>query len=93
MAPGALAGAAVGATSGGAITGATAQYANAAAKAAAEQEKSQHCLCAASPAANDYQTALEDISELSEQFIQDIGTDDRAVHQADGCDHRQRDFC
>ena len=30
--------------------------------------------CAASPAAMTIKTALEDISELSEQFIQDIGT-------------------
>ena len=55
------------------LVGATAQYANAAAKAAAEQEKFNTALRGLT-SGNDYQTALEDISELSEQFIQDIGT-------------------
>ena len=69
--PGALAGAAVGATL--ELVGATAQYANAAAKAAAEQEKFNTALRGIT-SGSDYQKALEDISELSEQFIQDIGT-------------------
>ena len=70
-AAGAVAGAAVGAIT--ELVGATAQYANAAAKAAAEQEKFNTALRGIT-SGNDYQTALEDISELSEQFIQDIGT-------------------
>ena len=68
---GAIAGAAVGGLA--ELTGATAQYANAAAKAAAEQEKFNTALRGIT-SGDDYQKALEDISELSEQFIQDIGT-------------------
>ena len=70
-AAGAVAGAAVGAIT--ELVGATAQYANAAAKAAAEQEKFNTALRGIT-SGSDYQKALEDISELSEQFIQDIGT-------------------
>ena len=70
-AAGAAAGAAVGAIT--ELIGATAQYANQAAIAAAEQEKFNTALRGIT-AGNDYKTALSSINELSEQFIQDVGT-------------------
>ena len=68
---GAAAGAAVGFVT--ELTGALAQYANTAAKAAAEQEKFNTALRGIT-SGNDYLTALESIQELSDQFIQDVGT-------------------
>ena len=69
------AGAALGAAIGGVVelTGATAQYANAAAIAAAEQGKFNTALRGIT-SGNDYVTALESIQQLSEDFIQDVGT-------------------
>ena len=54
-------------------TGAAIQYGNAAAIAAAEQAKFNQALRGVT-SGNDYLTALESINELSEQFIQDVGT-------------------
>ena len=69
------AGAALGAAIGGVVelTGATAQYANAAAIAAAEQGKFNTALRGIT-SGNDYQQRFESIQQLSEDFIQDVGT-------------------